>query len=442
MPLARTLGWTLFAFLFFFQLSNVLKYAVDVPNWDEWETLVPGVLRSPLSLTWLIQQHNEHRIVPTKLLTWSRYLLDGWDVRVQQIINFFIYGGLVGSFFFLKKKIAPTLPGWILALFLGYCFSMVPHENHSWGFQSQFHFTILFFVLACGVLFDERRSLIQLTAGSILLAFSMFSFSSGIPSSLAISGVFAMSMVCRAASAPSQSKTLFFKTGWVVFLIGAAVLFWFHGFQRPGGHPSLILPNQLQFWAVMLNMISLGFGFETQSTALGAFCLAVVMAPIAAWFWRDRARLTSSHWMLLGVFGGLFVAVLTITIGRAGFGAGAAKTSRYSEFPIFLIPLAVMSWWNLLADAPSLRTRIIAALWAFCFVGFADDWNGKTAYSFDFDKRMAGIGCVTEYYLHGGAADCPTIYPHPIPNRLEEAKRLNISFYRAIESRVHPPQAR
>src|SRR4026207_102820 len=92
-------------------LIVIWKYAVDVPYWDEWEQLTSQALPQGLTWQWLFSQHNEHRIVPTNLLTWLLYRLDGWDIAVNQIVNWGIYCSLVGAVYWPAPRFAPERPG-------------------------------------------------------------------------------------------------------------------------------------------------------------------------------------------------------------------------------------------------------------------------------------------------------------------------------------------
>jgi hypothetical protein len=46
---------------------------------------------------------------------------------------------------------------------------------------------------------------------------------------------------------------------------------------------------------------------------------------------------------------------------------------------------------------------------------------------------MEGVECIKSYYKHGGQAMCPTLYAAPLEPMLDEAKKLNLSFYKEIQ---------
>jgi hypothetical protein len=46
--------------------------------------------------------------------------------------------------------------------------------------------------------------------------------------------------------------------------------------------------------------------------------------------------------------------------------------------------------------------------------------------------RRGGAICVARYYAGKGSANCPSLYPFPLADKLDEAKRMNVSFYRSL----------
>ncbi len=87
----------------------IKQFGTDVPEWDQWEAegshfLSPWLRGEPL---WegFLKPHNEHWIVPSKLLAFAVTYLNGhWDQRLQATVNAF-------------------LPATIGALMLGWCWT-------------------------------------------------------------------------------------------------------------------------------------------------------------------------------------------------------------------------------------------------------------------------------------------------------------------------------
>ena len=108
-----------------------------------------------------------------------------------------------------------------------------------------------------------------------------------------------------------------------------------------------------------------------------------------------------------------------------------------------LIPLAVASWTILLAGKPRAWRCTLAALWFFCFATFFNTWKSFDWYQQEFLQRMVGLDLIKNYYEHGGKALIPPLEGMaPLGPKLDEAKKLNISFYRKIrQEQMHPSNA-
>src|SRR3954471_9141752 len=101
---------TVCAGLYIAQLACIARYAVNIPFWDEWESINRGAFLLEPSLRTIFAQHNEHRIVTTKLVTLALYYLDGWDLTTHQALNFIVYGCLVVLVALFIKRNSPQLP--------------------------------------------------------------------------------------------------------------------------------------------------------------------------------------------------------------------------------------------------------------------------------------------------------------------------------------------
>ncbi|HEY6122506.1 MAG TPA: hypothetical protein VIV66_21300, partial [Pyrinomonadaceae bacterium] len=69
--------------VFLFHFSVIARYAVNLPNMDDWALVAGDDHPSSVDLEWLYDQHNEHRTTTTKLFVWLQYHLNGWNVRTH-----------------------------------------------------------------------------------------------------------------------------------------------------------------------------------------------------------------------------------------------------------------------------------------------------------------------------------------------------------------------
>lgn len=133
------------------------KYGTALPYWDQWDAegmyLIRPYLHGELKFADLLMPHNEHRIVPTRVLALALLRLNGqWDATVEMVANAVLLALTavlisVGSQMVLPKRLHgfAVIP-WILLFALPASWA-----NTLGGFQSQFYFLLLFSLFAiCG----------------------------------------------------------------------------------------------------------------------------------------------------------------------------------------------------------------------------------------------------------------------------------------------------
>lgn len=439
-------SFSLVALVYLVHLGVVARHAVDVPFWDEWEMLNEGGLSRSLELGWVLERHNEHRIVPTRLATWIGYRLDGWNLAHQQIANFVVFGALLAATALAMRRAAPALePAW-RAAFVVLLLSGASRQNHAWGFQSQFHFFLLFFVLGSLLLFDPRRRLRDQALGALCLVGSAYSFSAGVVCAI----VALVGHAAFALSHPRAGRAELARTLGVVLPASAATGLWFVGYASVEGHPALRGPGDLEFWRWLLDMLALGFGYTRSSSLLGLACLALVAAPCLALARQRAERSDPGAWLLATLVAGLLGALASIASGRSGFALLQAKSSRYVEIAMLMVPLAACAWHRRLAHRRVARPAALAALWLVAAAGHLDDWDLDRGYLDIAAEKRVGLRCLETLYERAAAEPrslrnaprCPYIYPAPLERRLARARALRVSFYRRIEERRAAPETR
>jgi hypothetical protein len=417
--------------LYIAQLLCVVLYAVNIPYWDEWEAFNKGGILVNQTVSQLFAQHNEHRIVTTKLLTLALYHIDGWNLVTHQTINFLIYGTLVAIVIYIVKKGGPDLPLAILLCFAVFLLSDVSWENHAWGFQSQFHFTLLFLVLASWCLFDERQRWSRALAGAFFLLLTVYSFSAGVVESLVLFAGYLAFKIFRKFSddaLPDELKQL----AVVGLIVAAGIGLYFVGYVKPDS-PPYTLPYQKLFWTYLANLLSGGLGYARDNILPGSIILFFVLIPIVGLIKQKGRSLSSRQWMLIVTALSILAALVVITVGRAGYGKGQSKSSRYSEFTVMLVPISVSMWWLFLSQRRRLLHYLLIGFWLFCGFGLSRSWNFPKRYSRISAERLQARECVQSYYLNGGPAICPTAYPHSLADRLEFARDMPLSFIQEMQ---------
>ena len=411
---------------------NILKYAVNIPFWDEWEALTPtGILANP-TLEQLFAQHNEHRIVTTKLLTLLLYKLDGWNIITHQAVNFVIFGFLLYLMVHLVEIYVPQLPVWILLCFIPFLLTTLNWENHFWGFQSQFHFSLLFLLISVWFLFNEEQSWTKLLLGIFFSWLTIYSLSSGLIEIVVVLICyicFKLIQIRRQVSKSQTIRQLIIGT----LSVSSAIGLYFVGYVKPSHHPAITYPFQGKFWKYYFNLISSGFGNQSERQLEGILLSLFIIFPILGLIWKKRFELTNGNWVFIVSALAVLGALVSITMGRAGFDLSQSKASRYAEVVGILIPLSIGLWSLFLDGRRKIFNYIILVFWVFCFISFAQYWNFQKTYYNAAQQRIAGVGCIKKYYSDGGSGDCPMIYPLPIGDRLEFDKTLKLSFVKEAQ---------
>jgi hypothetical protein len=414
-----------YALVYAFHFWVVWSTAVDVPSHDEWSLLCSDGLPAANSLEWFFRFHAEHRIVTTKLLIWMLYQVNGWDLVVHAVVNFLLYGMLLLLMFTTCRRISPETPAWVVLAFLFFLLSPINYENHYRPFQSQFHFALIFVLIGVRCLFDERQRAWMLLTGAAALIVAAYSLAAGLLAAFAALVAFSAHKYARAHSAGSRRTD---ARQWllVVSLSAMPLAAWFLGYSPHPAHPPISWPWKAEFWGCFLDLFSLGLGVDTPSLFSGIALAAVLVAPwlIVAWRGRQTDPRTATLVSLALASVAIFAAV---AMGRAGFGPGQAKSSRYSELAMFGMIWAVLGWAKALEHDPRLRSRVLVALWLVCFFGFADNWDFGV-YGVQQRARLRDVAAIRAQCLN------PNACPNPeYREMLENARRLNLSFYRRCE---------
>jgi hypothetical protein len=194
----------------------------------------------------------------------------------------------------------------------------------------------------------------------------------------------------------------------------------------------LTLPNSAKFWEYLVNFLSAGLSMETSNLPMNLFGVMIVVLPVLLFIPRLLSNLRERNdvWIYLLSLAGIISIAGIIAVGRANFGVGQAKSSRYYEISCMLVPITVWGYAIALEQfRPNIKKSIFILFWIFCGCLFFPDWSYRRHYQPFQVMRIEGEACIRRYYAGEGKADCPHIYPLNISSALDYAKELNLGIY-------------
>ncbi|HEY4246041.1 MAG TPA: hypothetical protein VGM64_04240 [Lacunisphaera sp.] len=184
--------------------SLIERFGGEVPFADQWsaegEAVYLPILRGEWTWNRLIHPWNEHRIVPSRILSILLFRLTGrqWDpvleLAVSAVLHAILLGGL-GAW--LMRHANSRWHPWI-CLFVA-LIGILPfaHENTLWGFQTSFYFLLLFSLLSGWGLLGARAGQMRWCVGLLAGVCATFSLGSGGLVGAALLPVLGMRMLKR-----------------------------------------------------------------------------------------------------------------------------------------------------------------------------------------------------------------------------------------------------
>lgn len=420
------LCWLVVIAVYLIQFAALWRYSVDVPFWEEWEYFLPNGLPKGLSLDWLFSFAGYHRVVPTKFMAWLNLEFFGLDFRLQKLCNYLLFGCMLTLLVSLKNRLIGRHEFVLFPAFLLFLLSPIVYENHTNSYQSQIHLVIIFALVALQHIYADRLTAKPLTLFFISLVAAINTFSAGMTIAAVLLPCWAVFVFVQIANGRIQKKT-----GVGLLLSGAAMVSvtaasWLLGYRQPAD-ADWISPFTSLFWDTFLNLLSFGFGVETEHPLPGAVCLAVILLPLLLLWQKRELRRQPVVWQsTTGVL--LVLAILaTISITRGSF-IGTPKVSRYAEFGLLLIPLTAISWWLALPQGIR-RYGVLLLLWVSCCISFSDDWS-FSPYREGAQMDTFVLEALEDYSRGRGDGVFPWTHPKPLPPFFEGARRLDVKFTR------------
>ena len=161
---------------------TTLTIGRNLPLQDEWEASTPVAINTAqgtLSVTDMMVQNNEHRILLTHMVTSIVTLTTHWQMQVEMLIGIGM-GCLTVFFMFLVfRRQQHSLAPWFIFPLMFLVFTPRNFANVIMAFQTQVWFVIVFFSLALWALYCWKNRTLALIVAAFCATCTTFSFLSG-----------------------------------------------------------------------------------------------------------------------------------------------------------------------------------------------------------------------------------------------------------------------
>jgi hypothetical protein len=386
------------------------------PFWDQWDSLMSG--RS-LSWSWLVKQHNEHRIFLPRLIFWLDRWLAAETNIVDFVVNVLVQAALAALLFWLAlKDSAANLATriWAAGLCLALLFWAVQYENFLWGFQVQFFGVVLLAAAAFATVAEGPASSLGAGAAALLSGAAAYTLSSGVlvPGLALILGVWVRRPRWHLA------VLLISAIGW------PASYLW--GYETPSQHsdPASLFSH---FGAVIFHfLVQLGAPFFRAlggqqalvlAAVFGATGIVVFLAGLLLLVVR-AARPSHKALATLAIY--VLGATLLAAVGRIRFGAEQALSSRYSTPAIAFWMSTLFLWFGVSANRPRLRlATVLASLLLVIAAALSERQFAAEGIEWTMGRKLATAA------LLAGVADSSLRNLYPDAQRVLENRSLLLS---------------
>ena len=322
----------------FVALYFQLKYWVNIPIWDEWDTPGIAILRAVQhKLSWadLLAQHNESRKVVPRLLAIMVAGPAGWDVRQGMVLTL-VSACLVSVsvLYYLRKNIGRILLGTVVTWSAVNLLLFAPsqYENFLSGFMWEVSFPILCLFTCITVNLADRPLWVKVLCNSFLALLATYTFAHGM-----LLWLFAFPLRSPVDRFRPRNRAAELSWHAIYLMIGvASIAYYFVGYHRPPVAPPSATFRQMPEVADFL-IVWLGANFRSDAVnarVAGLLLWIVIMVAIPSALLRIYRNPTVWKryypWLLLAGFS--LGSGLITAIGRARIGVDLAFNTEFDGF--------------------------------------------------------------------------------------------------------------
>lgn len=303
------------------QAVIVKLFAVNMLVWDEFHyaSLLHQIGAGEPWSGWLWQQHNEHRIVWTKLVLLAHASLSGWNPVVEMYVSALLTGVISLGLWRLYRATGGVQPLLFLPVALLLC-TLASYMNILYGFMTCHHFTAAGMIWAIVLL--SRRTRASAAVAAALAFAAMISTLNAIV-------IWPVGLVVLALTRQPRTR-------WLAWIVAALVsgLIYFHQYHAPPHHSSPPWSSARVIAAGSSGLACLGsplaatsYGWAQALGVLTLLTLAATWRVVVAR--REQERHAGPIALVLIAFG----CVAATAIGRGG-DVMASKYVPYSTLAL------------------------------------------------------------------------------------------------------------
>ena len=411
----------------------IWRYGVNIPYWDQWD--VPGRLflaaaEDKITLSQLMQQHNETRILFPNLLFLALAKLTNWNIRAEMLATF-VLACLVSLSIYCLSRIT-LKSNWghsVCFLFANLLiFHPIQQENWLWGFQVINFVPIAAITISLSFIFSSVPWSIKLLASSIVSIIATFSFSNG--------------FLCWIIIFPAiVSKSIQDKVNKIrVVFIWLAIatlsmtfhLYNYHRIPRMIGSGEILSPASIvKYYLTLLGAPLFPHSVSSSQIIGGGILVAFAGFCLYAWQQRKNIQLLNRFlpWLSIGFY--VLLSVGLITFGRIGLGISTSLSSRYiTSTSYLLIALIYLFGISVSHSRKNIALRTIAFLLTGLFlVTYIDNFNlGIKLAARSHYTRIYGKACLLTVDLIGDE-ECISQHIYPLPDNVATPVQKLKDFY-------------
>jgi len=316
----------------------IARYGSPVPFWDQWDGEAANLYAPYLhgGLTWqaLIEPHNEHRILTTRLFALGLYILNTqWNPLLQMATNAALLAAALCSLASMVTR--ELMPGSRLALcaFIA-VLTAIPYawENTLSGFQTQFYWNLLFSFWALWLLVMNRPFSAWWWTGALVAGLAYFSLASG----LFVFAASASVLLLRGLQMQRHAGAGAGARGWLAprsahwpYLTAAALLFGMFALGYvatpvTAGHAGMKAHSAGEF----MNALKAALSWPQRERIVPALLLNLPCVAFMWMLWRRRSQpFRPAVWVLLGLIVWVGAQAVALSYGRAA----SVRSSRYLD---------------------------------------------------------------------------------------------------------------